>query len=187
MLFHQRISIAMGGGHPPRSECEPNPPPSPLIFFESKKKQKKIPPPNISLPNAPNVPIFFFHYEFVFSSTILAGFQTLKISQSGRCQPFAYFVAYICPSPISHRLLFSGLSIQNCSLQLVQSICQILLTMKTSQSYRKTSFKGFFEQKPFGTDQNGHKFQTTAIPDLHNDYKQYRQPINTIYITQIGL
>jgi len=42
-------------------------------------------------------------------------------------------------------------------------------------------------QNPFGTDQNGHRFQTTAIPDLNNDYKQYRQPINTIYITQIGL
>jgi hypothetical protein len=114
-------------------------------------------------------------------------FRPLKLANRDAVSHLPIFVAYICPSPISHRLLFGGLSIQNGWLHLVQPICHIFLTMKTSQSYRKTSFSGFFEQNPHGSDQNGHKFQTTAIPDLHNDYKQYRQPLNTIYITQIGL
>ena len=42
-------------------------------------------------------------------------------------------------------------------------------------------------QNPIGSDQNAPKFQTTAIPDLYNDYKHYTKPIYTIYITQIGL
>ena len=159
----------------------------PLIFFESKKNQKKSPRPISHYPMLQMSRYFFFTMNSCLALQYWWVFRPLKLANRDAVSHLPIFVAYICPSPISHRLLFSGLSIQNCLLHLLQPICHIFLTMKTSQSYRKTSFKGFFAQKPFGTDQNGHKFQTTSIPDLHIDFKQYRQPINTIYIAQIGL